>query len=311
MTADALTLDKPDPAEPSGGGRVPPGSNRPTGRGRGRRRRISISTVVLFAVTAVLAAFWLLPLAWAVLTSFKPEGETTAIPLQWFPTEWTLDAYRSVIGNSDIGLWMFNSIVTAVITTILVVLVSSMAAYGFARTTFPGRRILLALTIIGIMVPPQVLIVPLFAEMVALGLVDTYWGIILPQVVAPAMVFILVKFFQALPTELEEAAHMDGASRWRIYWQIVMPLSRPVLAAVSIFTFISTWNNFLWPFIVTTDPNAMTLPVGLVAVQGGYGLRFAEIMAAAVLAALPLLIIFVLFQRQVVRGIAHTGLSGQ
>ncbi|ASO18401.1 multiple sugar transport system permease protein [Actinoalloteichus hoggarensis] len=303
MTVDAAPVDRP--ADDSGLDRTP-GAAPPR-----RRRPFRPGMIALFLVTAALAVLWLMPLAWALFTSLKPEGETTAIPLRWLPTEWTLAAYRAVIGGSDVGLWMFNSIFTATVTTVLVVLVSSMAAYGFARTTFPGRRLLLALTVMGIMVPPQVLIVPLFAEMVALGLVDTYWGVILPQVVAPAMVFIMVKFFQGLPHELEEAAHMDGASRWRIYWQIILPLSRPVLAAVSIFTFISTWNNFLWPFIVTTDPNAMTLPVGLIAVEGGFGLRYAEIMAASVIAALPLLIIFVLFQRQVVRGVAHTGLSGQ
>ncbi len=286
----------------------PPGTARRRPR---RRRRPRAGTVVLTLVTAPLAAFWLLPLVWAVLTSIKPEGETTDIPMEWFPDEPTLAAYGKVLAAGSIGRWMFNSLLTAGVTTALVVLLSSMAAYGFARLHFPGRRLLFGVTLAGIMVPPQVLIVPLFSEMTTLRLVDTYWGVILPQIVLPAMVYILMKFFQGVPVELEEAAVVDGASRWRIFWQVVLPLSRPILAAVAIFTFITTWNNFLWPFIVTTDPQMMTLPVGVASVQGSYGLRYAQIMASAVLAALPLLVVFLLFQRQIVRGIAHTGLSGQ
>jgi multiple sugar transport system permease protein len=199
-----------------------------------------------------------------------------------------------------------------VIVTFLTVLFSAMAAYGFARTQFRGQRVLLALILAGIMVPPQVLIAPLFAEMVTLGLVDTWWAIILPQVAAPLIVYILVKFFQDVPPELEQAAFVDGAGRWRVFFTIVLPLSRPVLAAVSIFTFINTWNNFLWPFLVSTDPNTMTLPVGLAnVVQGTFGLRYAQIMASVVLAGLPLLVVFVMFQRQIVKGVAHTGLAGQ
>ncbi|MEU4514487.1 carbohydrate ABC transporter permease [Nonomuraea wenchangensis] len=275
-------------------------------------KRFRPGQLVLLLVALVLAAVWLAPIAWAVATSLKPETETTKLPLQWFGSELTLDAYRLVLGTGDILTWAINSTVTAVLVTFLTVLLSAMAAYGFARTHFRGRRALLALILAGIMVPPQVLMAPLFAEMVALGLVDTWWAIILPQVAAPLIVYVLFKFFQDVPPELEQAAFVDGAGRWRVFFTIVLPLSRPVLAAVSIFTFITTWNNFLWPFLVSTDPNTMTLPVGLAnVVQGTFGLRYAQIMASVVLAGLPLLVVFVLFQRQIVRGVAHTGLAGQ
>ncbi|MCK2216873.1 carbohydrate ABC transporter permease [Actinomadura sp. ATCC 31491] len=275
-------------------------------------KRFRPGQLVLLVVALVLAAVWLAPLAWAVATSLKPETETTKLPLRWFGSELTLDAYRLVLGTGGIVKWAINSTVTAVLVTLLTVLLSAMAAYGFARTHFRGRRTLLAVILAGIMVPPQVLMAPLFAEMVALGLVDTWWSIILPQVAAPLIVYVLFKFFQDVPPELEQAAFVDGAGRWRVFFTIVLPLSRPVLAAVSIFTFITTWNNFLWPFLVSTDPNTMTLPVGLAnVVQGTFGLRYAQIMASVVLAGLPLLVVFVLFQRQIVRGVAHTGLAGQ
>ncbi|QYC43207.1 L-arabinose transport system permease protein AraQ [Nonomuraea coxensis DSM 45129] len=275
-------------------------------------KRFRPGQLALLLVALVLAAVWLAPIAWAVATSLKPETETTKLPLEWFGSELTLDAYRLVLGTGDIVTWAINSTVTAVLVTFLTVLLSAMAAYGFARTHFRGRRALLALILAGIMVPPQVLMAPLFAEMVALGLVDTWWAIVLPQVAAPLILYVLFKFFQDVPPELEQAAFVDGAGRWRVFFTIVLPLSRPVLAAVSIFTFITTWNNFLWPFLVSTDPNTMTLPVGLAnVVQGTFGLRYAQIMASVVLAGLPLLVVFVLFQRQIVRGVAHTGLAGQ
>ncbi|WP_228983975.1 carbohydrate ABC transporter permease [Streptomyces sp. DH12] len=277
----------------------------------GREARWTGGRVALLVLALLLAVAWLVPLAWAVATSLKPEAETTSTPLAWIGSRVTFDAYAKVWGSGDLTRWMLNSVFTSLMTTVLTVLTCAMAAYGFTRTDFRGRRALYGLVLAGIMVPPQVLIAPLFTEMVQLGLVDTYWGVILPQVAVPAMVFILVKFFEGVPRELEEAAFVDGAGRWRVFWTIVMPLSRPVLAAVAIFTFISTWNNFLWPFLVTTDPAGMTLPVGLVNVQSSFGVRYAQIMAALVIAGLPLLIVFMLFQRQIVRGIAHTGLAGQ
>ncbi|GGQ18814.1 carbohydrate ABC transporter permease [Streptomyces roseolilacinus] len=276
-----------------------------------RRARWTAGRLLALLAALVLAVAWVLPLAWAVATSLKPEGETTRTPLEWIGSTVTLDAYRQVWDSGDLTRWMLNSAYVSVVTTALTVLLCATAAYGFSRTAFRGRRVLYGLVLAGIMVPPQVLIAPLFAEMAALGLVDTYWGVILPQVAVPAMVFILVKFFDGVPRELEEAAFVDGAGRWRVFWTIVMPLSRPVLAAVAIFTFISTWNNFLWPFLVTTDPGGMTLPVGLVSVQSSYGVRYAQMMASLVVAGLPLLVVFTLFQRQIVRGVAHTGLAGQ
>ena len=274
------------------------------------RRRPTLGGTSLSAVAVVLGVLWLVPLAWAVDTAFKPEAETTSIPVTWIPSEFTLDAFVSVFAQGDLLRWLFNSVVVAVAVTVLTLVLCSAAAYGFSRMDFPFKKAVLALVLAGIMVPPQVLIVPLFEQMRALHLVDTYPGIVLPQVVAPAMVFILKKFFDGIPKEYEEAAEMDGAGPLRTFWNVVLPMSKPILTAVAIFTFIHAWNNFLWPFIVTTEPDMMTVPVGLAAVQGSYGLRYAQIMAAAVAAGLPLVLIYALFQRQVVRGVGDAGLKG-
>ncbi|SDQ34740.1 carbohydrate ABC transporter permease [Quadrisphaera sp. DSM 44207] len=260
----------------------------------------------------VMAALWLVPLLWAVVTAFKSEDQAAALPVRWVPEGgFTIESFARVLTTSSLPLWLFNSTLVAVAVTVITVAVSALAAYGFSRTVFRGRRWLFALTIAAIMVPPQILIVPLFRQMLALDLVDTYWGIILPQVVAPVMVFVLKQFFDAVPVELEEAARMDGAGMFRTFWSVVLPLSGSVIAAVSIFVFIGAWNNFLWPFIVTNDPALMTMPVGLNVVQDAYGVTFAADMAGATVAMLPLLIVFILFQRHIIRGVATTGLGGQ
>ncbi|WHT17355.1 carbohydrate ABC transporter permease [Crossiella sp. CA-258035] len=263
-----------------------------------------------FSVALALALMWLLPLGWALSTALRPEADTTKIPVRWLPERPTLEAFERVLTETGLLGWFANSVLVGVLVTLVTVLLASMAAYGFARTEFRGRRGLLWLVVAGIVVPPQVLIVPLFSQLAGLGLVDTYWGLILPQIVLPAMVYVLKKFFDGVPREVEEAALVDGASRWRIYWSIMLPLARPALAAVAIFTFVTTWNNFLWPFIVATDPEMMTIPVGLASVQSSYGLRYAQVMASSLLGGLPLLLFFLVFQRQVVRGITSAGIKG-
>ncbi|MFC8796144.1 carbohydrate ABC transporter permease [Promicromonospora sp. NPDC057138] len=263
------------------------------------------------AALVVVAGIWLLPLAWGAVTSFKHEAEA-ALPASWLPTMgWTLEAYQKVLGNSDLLQWMWNSLVVAVLVTALTVLISAMAAFAFSQTLFKGRALMQWLTLAAIMMPGQILIVPLFREMQVMGLVDTFAGIVLPQVVAPVMVFILKRFFDAIPQELLDAGRIDGAGSWRLFWTIVLPLSRSILVAVAIFVFIGAWNNFLWPFIITTDPQFMTLPVGLSTVKDAYGVQYAQNMASAMIAALPLLVVFMLFQRRIVQGVATTGMGGQ
>ncbi|BBE21765.1 sugar ABC transporter permease [Arthrobacter sp. MN05-02] len=275
----------------------------------GKNRGVLAGGIVALSIAAAL---WLLPLLWGVLTSLKTEKDASAAELAILPREGlTFEAYRTVLTTGEVPLWMLNSLLVSIAVTVLTVAISALAAYGFSRTTFRGRKWLYAVTIASIMVPGQILIVPLFQQMNALRLIDTYPGIILPQIVAPMMVFILKNFFDTVPIELEEAARLDGASRLRTFLTVVLPLSRPILIAVSIFVFIGAWNNFLWPFIVTNNPDLLTLPVGLATIKNAYGVQYAQTMASAILAALPLLVVFMLFQRQIVKGFATSGLGGQ
>ncbi|NUP74914.1 MAG: carbohydrate ABC transporter permease [Sinomonas sp.] len=275
------------------------------------RPRISLGKSVALAVAAVLGALWLVPFAWATDTAFKSETDAAAPVVTWIPSSgFTADAFIKVFQDGNIPLWTWNSLYTSALITVLTLVTSSLVAYALSRIDFRGKTVLMTVIVASIIVPPPVLIVPLFYQMGALHLVDTPWAIILPQVIHPAMVFVLKKFFDQIPRELEEAAVMDGASRLRIFTQIVLPLSRPILAAVAIFVFISAWNNFLWPFISTNDSSLLTLPVGLQTIKSAYGIQYAQNMASALLAALPLILVFLFFQRQIIKGIATTGLAG-
>ncbi|MFE8954517.1 carbohydrate ABC transporter permease [Streptomyces althioticus] len=304
-TRPARSTVSPLPAARRARPRVQRGPNLTLGPTRTAR------TLGLAALT-VLAVIWLLPMAWAVLTAFKSEQDASD-PVHWIWPQagFTLDGFRTVIERGDLPLWMWNSFFVSAAVTLVTVAVSAAAGYAFSRTVFRGRRVLFVLTIASVLVPPQMLIVPWFQQMLTLDLVDTYAAVILPQTVAPVMVFILKKHFDTIPRELEEAARLDGAGHARIFWSVMLPLSRPMLAAVAIFVFIGAWNNFLWPFVSTSDPALMTLPVGITAVKDAYGVNYAQTMASSVLAALPLVLVFVFFQRHIVKSVATTGLGGQ
>lgn len=262
------------------------------------------------SVLVGLAAVWLVPLAWSAVTALKPERETIQSPPTWWSANFSLAAFRGALGESSLLRWAMNSFLTTTVITVVTVVLASLAAYAFSRLRFPGRTALFWLIVAGIMVPGQVLIVPLFAFVNRLGLVDTYAALILPGLASPLALLVLKTFFDGLPRELEDAAVLDGAGAFRIFWQIWMPLSRPALAAVAIFTFIEAWNSYLWPLIAVTDTNMMTLPVGLATTLDAFGIRNAFNQAQALLAGLPTLVAFLLFQRQIVQGITRTGLHG-
>lgn len=275
------------------------------------RRKISKGKVLGTLVTAILAVIWLIPFAWATVTALKNETEAAAAPITWLPASgFTLDAFTEVLSAGNLPTWTWNSLFTSACITVVTLVISALCAYALSRIDFKGRKMLMAVIVGSIIIPPPVLIIPLFYQMLALNLIDTYWAIILPQVLHPAMVYVLKKFFDQIPRELEEAAVMDGAGRVRVFLQIVLPLSKPIMSAVAIFVFINAWNNFLWPFIATNETSLLTLPVGLQTIESAFGIQYAQNMASALLAALPLIIVFLFFQRQIIRGVATTGLAG-
>lgn len=283
----------------------------PAARSTTMRASSPTFNLVTTGILVVLAIIWLIPSLFAVKTSLTDNG-VAALGAQEILSDWspTLESYLTLMRQGDIWNWYLSSAVTSVITAVMTLLFASMAAFALSRLSFTGRALVYLAIIIGLMIPSQVLIVPIFEELRLLQLLNTYWAVILPQVPSVIAVFIFKKFFDGIPKELEDAARVDGAGLWRIYWSVVMPLSRPVTAAVAILTFVWTWNNLLLPLFVLSNPNLMTIPVGLATVQGTFGLRYADIQAGAILAALPLVVLYMFFQRQIVEGVTGSGVKG-
>ncbi|VXB79487.1 carbohydrate ABC transporter permease [Massilia sp. 9I] len=276
------------------------------------QHRANAGWSLIGAVAALLlVALWVAPLLWALSTALRPEHETVSAVFHWLPQEWTLDAFRKVLGAGRVGRWLFNSALVALLVTVLTMALSLTAAYAFSQLRFRGRTLLFGLTMLSFLVPFEALLVPLFRIMNQLGLIDSYAGIVLPQVVAPVVIYVFKQFFDTVPADFREAAVMDGAGPLRILWSVYLPVSGNIVWAMAIVTFIAAWNNFLWPFIIVTSNEMMTIPLGLTQTYDAYGVIYAQLMAAALIGALPVALAYVLFQRRVTHGfLAATGLKG-
>ncbi len=276
------------------------------------QHRANAGWSLIGAVAALLlVALWVAPLLWALSTALRPEHETVSAVFHWLPQEWTLDAFRKVLGAGRVGRWLFNSALVALLVTVVTMALSLTAAYAFSQLRFRGRTLLFGLTMLSFLVPFEALLVPLFRIMNQLGLIDSYAGIVLPQVVAPVVIYVFKQFFDTVPADFREAAVMDGAGPLRILWSVYLPVSGNIVWAMAIVTFIAAWNNFLWPFIIVTSNEMMTIPLGLTQTYDAYGVIYAQLMAAALVGALPVALAYVLFQRRVTHGfLAATGLKG-
>ncbi|QBE61888.1 carbohydrate ABC transporter permease [Pseudoduganella lutea] len=275
------------------------------------KRRSSIGWSAVALVSAItLAALWVFPLLWALSTALRPEHETVSSVFHFLPRTWTLEAFAKVLGAGNVPRWLFNSAVVAVLVTVLTMALSLMAAYAFSQMRFRGRGWLFGLTMVAFLLPFEALLVPLFRTMNQLGLINSYAGIVLPQVVSPMVIYVFKQFFDAIPKDFREAAVIDGASPARVLWSLYLPVSANIVWAMAIVTFIGAWNNFLWPFIIVTSNDMMTIPLGLTQTYDAYGVRYAQLMAAALLGALPAGLAYVLFQRRVTQGfLAASGLK--
>ena len=268
-------------------------------------RRTLTSTVTGF-LSVVLGLVWVFPLYWAVNTAFTVDEKTAQIPPSWFPVPILIDAFTYVIKNTAIIRWYLNSVLTSLAITAMVLLLTMMCGYALSQMRFRGRRFIFIAILAGFMIPASTNVVPLFMFMNSLGMVNTYWGIILPQLASPIAVVIYKQFFDQMPAELSDAARMDGGTDLRVLFRLFLPLNWGVTWALAIILFIGAWNNFFWPFIVVSQTPMMTIPVGITQVQSWYGIAYPRQMASAVLAALPTAVLFVIFQRQVQQGVAIT-----
>lgn len=261
---------------------------------------------VLLVAMVILALLWVTPLVWMFTTSVKPSPEIFASPPLIFPSQPTLDHAHVVLSRWPFLRWMLNSVVVATTTTVLSVLVSVPAAYAFTRMRWRGRDAVFLVFLSSMLIPLEVNVIPLYFLMNRLHLLNTYPAVFLPMIGMPVGIFLLRQFFVNIPHELDDAARVDGCGNIRILWHVILPLSRPALAALVIYMFTFAWNEFFWSMIALSSPQMFTLPIGLRALQGAYDIDYGILMAGASLAALPALVLFLLMQRTIIRGITLT-----
>ena len=265
-------------------------------------KKVGIHIILILGVFVTIV-----PFIWMILTSLKTLGESTQIPPIIFPKKLNWSNYTEAISTLPFLQFYINTIVSTIAKTLGQVILCSMAAYAFARIEFPGRDIIFVIVLSVLMVPGQIFLLPQYIIMQKLGLLNTIRALILPGLFSAFGTFLLRQFFMTLPKELEEAAMLDGCSHFRIYWNIMMPLAKPGLSALAIFTALWSWNDLMWPLIVNTSPDKMTLSAGLASLQGQHLTNFPVLMAGSVLAIWPMIIVFILFQKSFIEGIAMSG----
>ncbi|MER7792890.1 carbohydrate ABC transporter permease [Streptomyces sp. NPDC097640] len=284
-----------------------------TAPGSPRRRQGRVSKPVLYVVASLGLLVMAMPFLWMALSAFKTKKDLTASPPVWIPSEWTLRNFQDLLDQLDMSRYFMNSVIVAGLVTVCNLLFCSMLGYALAKLNFTGRSKVFGIVLAALMVPANLMVLPLFVLISQLNLLDTYAGLVLPFAAGAFGVFLMRQFMQAIPDELLEAARMDGAGEWYIFWRIVLPLVKPALATLTIFTFLGSWNNFIWPLISTNDPNKYTLPVALATfandpnrtVGGGNGM----LMAGSLLVVLPVLIVFAVLQRHFTQGVATAGMK--
>ncbi len=282
-------------------------------KGLSYRNQLLLQRILIYAVLIFFALLFLMPMFWMLSTSLKPKSQWFSAELRWIPKTFTTDNYTRILNNNTtpIGRWFINSLMVGIVATTLIILIDSMAAYAYARMNFIGRKALFGLLLATLFLPGMMFLVPNFLTIFRLGLLNNYAGVIIPGLAGVFGVFFLRQFFVTIPKELEEAAQMDGASAAGTFFKVALPLAKPAIATLAIITFLGSWNDFLWPLLILKDRTLQTLPPGLRTLQGAYTSEYGQMMAGAVIAAVPVLILYILLQKYIVQSVATTGLAGQ
>ena len=303
-TVSTPTVTAPAPTPPSGSGR-PAATMRPA-----KRRRMApnaFTYVALYLISLIIVV----PLLWMLLTSFKTDFDAINSPASPLPNPFTPEAYATLAtGDLPILRWFANSVIAAAAQTAIILVTASAAAYALARLEFRGKKIVFGAIVATLLVPGVIFLIPNYLIVNNFGWLDTLWAVIVPGSAGAFGVFFLRQFFISLPGEIEEAARVDGAGDFRIFWQIILPLSRPALATLAVLSFLTNWNDFIWPIYVLLSPENLTLQPGLSVLQGTYSTHFGIVMAGAVIASVPVLILFTLAQKQIVESVASSGVKG-
>lgn len=282
----------------------------PPTTGRSWRAELIPAHLLTQVILVAVAAITVIPVIWTVLSSLKTNDSIFAVPMRWLPTTLQWNNYSDAFAVAPFGRYFLNSAIVAVSVTATTVFFGAMAGYGFSKFRFPGRNLLFGLILSTFMIPFPVIMIPLFVLVKNFGWVNTFWGLIVPGALTGFAVFMMRQFIQALPGELFDAARIDGAGEMRIFLTIVLPLARPALATLGILTFLESWNNLLWPLIVIQSDEMETIPLGLTKFSTLYSSNYAQMLAMAVIASLPVLIVFIIGRRQIINSLMLSGIKG-
>jgi multiple sugar transport system permease protein len=276
-----------------------------------RLRRFDLIGLVITLGTLALAILWAFPIYWGVVTTFKPESEVVRAGVNLWPEDFTIENYVHVLLQTKIGLWYLNSLVTSGAATLIVVIMAAGAGYAISQLDFPGRRLFWWMILASFMVPITALIVNHFILMSQFHWINTRAGVIAPQLIAPVTIIIYKQFFDSVPKDFREAAVIDGASEFQLLFRIYLPMNWGITTALAIITFIGAWNLFLWPFLAVTEQDKMNITVGITQVHDAFGVQYARVLAVAMLAALPVALVYLVFQRRVTQAIMlSAGIKG-
>lgn len=263
-------------------------------------RLLSLFVSLLFAA----------PLVWMLVVSIKKEGMKIVNVLDWFTPPYSFAVYDQILTGTKLSNWLLNSFFVAVCVTVLTVVIASMAGFVLSKLPFRYRSFMFFFVLAGLLIPGEAIIIPLYQVAKDMNLLNSYQGLIIPALASPMAVIVLKSFFDGVPNDLLESVQIDGGGTWRIFGSIMLPLTRPALASMAILTFIGSWNNFLWPFLSITDDNLFTLPMGIPTLMSQYSEDYVKPMVVNTIASLPIMLLFLIFERQIVKGVSLSGIKG-
>lgn len=268
------------------------------------------ATITQYTLAGLLVLLFLVPVIYIILSSFKPMNELFSTKPTFFPNQWTTDNYIDALSKGNFTRYIFNSLIVAVTSTILAVVINSMSGYALAKFRFKGDSIIMLIILSTIMLPLEIIMVPIFSVLKFFGLYNTLWALIIPPAATPTGIFLMRQYLLTIPDEIIQSARIDGASEWKIFYSIILPNAKPAIATLAIFSFMWRWNDYVWPLIAINSPKKYTLQLAIANFTGEFNTDYNSILAVSAISMIPMLIIFVIFQRQFVQGTVQTGMKG-
>ena len=266
--------------------------------------------ILQYIIILLLAAATLFPVFWVAISSFKPQSELFRFPMSFLPDEWTLENYQNALSQGNFLLYFSNTVFVAVVATLITVMINIMSGYALAKYRFPGRNIIFYVMIATLMIPLQVIMISIFLQLKRLGMLNSLWGIIIPPAATPTGIFLARQYMVNLPDSMIESARLDGGKEFTIFWRIIIPLSKPIIATIAIFSFMWRWNDYLWPLIVITDNRKQTVQQALANFVGQLQINWSNLLAMTTISIIPVILVFLTFQRFFMTGITSGSVKG-